>query len=310
VDTSSGRIPVVGGLRVGFTPVEGDLEPPAVQTGDEISVLSQAHLPQIYRDSGAFNRREFLAEQQINLIATLRSTKLLEIFSTPRPTIRVRLALFRVRLRQQLEDLFPASRHTAAVLRAMLLGDRTFVERTESVDFQKTGVFHVLVVAGLHVGALAFFLNWLFHRLRLPQLLSTFLLLTLLLGYVAVVEQRIPVLRAGLMVAIVVLGGFFYRRFDLLNSAGLAALILLVANPKALTDSGFQLSFLAIGCIAGLAVPWLDAHVRPYSQAHQAWRDRTRDISHEPALVQFRLDLRSACRWLTSRLAGKTQRWT
>ncbi len=40
----------------------------------------------------------------------------------------------------------------------MLLGDRAFIDRAESLDFQKTGVFHVLVVAGLHVGALAFFL--------------------------------------------------------------------------------------------------------------------------------------------------------
>jgi predicted membrane metal-binding protein len=39
----------------------------------------------------------------------------------------------------------------------MLLGDRSIIDRAESVDYQKTGVFHVLVVAGLHVGALAFF---------------------------------------------------------------------------------------------------------------------------------------------------------
>jgi competence protein ComEC len=46
----------------------------------------------------------------------------------------------------------------AAVLRAMLLGDRSFLDRSESVNFQKTGVFHVLVVAGLYKEAVATYL--------------------------------------------------------------------------------------------------------------------------------------------------------
>jgi competence protein ComEC len=79
--------------------------------------------------------------------------------------------------------------------------------------------------------------------------------LTILGAYVAVVEQRAPVLRAALMAAMVVLGGFFFRRLELLNSAALAAVILLVAKPLALRDSSFQLTFVAIGCIAGLALP-------------------------------------------------------
>jgi len=74
--------------------------------------------------------------------------------------------------------------------------------------------------------------------------------LTILGAYVAVVEQRAPVLRAALMAAMVVLGGFFFRRLELLNSAALAAVILLVAKPLALRDSSFRLTFVAIGCIA------------------------------------------------------------
>jgi competence protein ComEC len=51
----------------------------------------------------------------------------------------------------------------------MLLGDRSFLDRSESVNFQKTGVFHVLVIAGLHVGAFAAFLFWLARRLKLSR---------------------------------------------------------------------------------------------------------------------------------------------
>jgi len=77
----------------------------------------------------------------------------------------------------------------------------------------------VLVIAGLHVGALAFALYWICRKLRFTPLWRALFTLTLLFSYVAVVEQRAPVLRATLMAATVVLGGFFFRRLDLLNSA-------------------------------------------------------------------------------------------
>src|SRR5690242_9027181 len=162
------------------------------------------------------------------------------------------LSRTRRRLREEIDILFAAKPQAGGVLRAMLLGDRSFVERAESTDFQKTGVFHVLVVAGLHVGALAVFLFWLGRALKFTAFWTALTTLTVLLAYLAVVEQRPPVLRAALMTAIVVVGGLFFRRLDLLNSAALAALILLVARPLAVRDSSFQLTFLAIGCIAGL----------------------------------------------------------
>jgi len=114
-------------------------------------------------------------------------------------------------------------------------------------------------------------------------------------------EQRTPVLRAALMAAIVVAGGFFSRRLELLNSAAIAALLLLVTKPSALGDSSFQLSFLAIGCIGGLALPWMGATVQPYARALRGWRDVTKDVSYEPGPTQFRIDLRLLARAIESR---------
>jgi competence protein ComEC len=152
------------------------------------------------------------------------------------------------------------------------------------------------------VGALAFFLYWLGRKLRLSRASMIFFTLAVLLAYVAVIEQRPPVLRARLMAAIVVLGGFFYRRLDLLNSAAIAALILLIANPLAVRDSSFQLTFLAIVSIAGVALPWLEKTVQPYARALRGWRDVTRDAAHEPRAAQFRIDLRAAASWISARL--------
>src|SRR5258705_11852521 len=113
----------------------------------------------------------------------------------------------------------------------MLLGDRSFVDRDEAVDFRKTGVFHVLVVAGLHVGALAFFLYWIGRKMRLSRSATMVFTLTLLFAYVAVIEQRPPVLRAALVAAIVVLGGFFFPRLRVFDLVAVGVLAFVLATP-------------------------------------------------------------------------------
>jgi len=235
----------------------------------------------------------------------LRAPELMERTAASRMTAAALLAHVRRRLRDEIDELFAKTPQIGGVLRAMLLGDRSFVDRSESTDFQKTGVFHVLVVAGLHVGALAVFLFWMGRVLRLTPFWTAIATLLLLFAYVAVVEQRPPVIRAALMTAIVVIGGLFFRRLDLLNSVGVAALVLLIAKPLAVRDSSFQLTFLAIGCIAGLAAPWLAKTVQPYVAALRGWRDVTRDVAHEPRAAQFRIDLRAVARWLSSRAPAR-----
>ena len=302
--------PARGGLRLSYATHPEGARLPELYAGDEVAVLTEAKQPQVFRDEGAFDRRAYLAQQNIDLVATLRAPELVERLSSSTPTLGTFIARARRRLRDEIDELFERDQQAAAVLRAMLLGDRSFVDREEAADFQKTGVFHVLVVAGLHVGALAFALYWVGRRLRLSRVWTMLLTLTILSAYVAIVEQRAPVLRAAMMAAIVVLGGFFFRRLDLLNSAAIAALILLVAKPLALRDSSFQLTFLAIGCIAGLALPWLEKTAQRYVRALRGWRDVTRDAVHEPLVAQFRIDLRSLAQWLSGQLPQRLRKVT
>ena len=310
VEYEGSFVPARGGLRVSFAESPNQLAPPDVHAGDELVVTTEAKRPQVYRDEGAFDRRAYLGQQNIDLVATLRAPGLMERTWVSPTTAATVLAHVRRRLRDEIDTLFLNRPQVDGVLRAMLLGDRSFVERAESTDFQKTGVFHVLVVAGLHVGALAVFLFWIGRGLRLTPFWTALTTLMLLFAYVAVVEQRPPVLRAALMTTLVVMGGLFFRRLDLLKSAGMAALILLIAKPLAVRDSSFQLTFLAIGCIAGLAAPWLDKNLQRYVKALRGWRDVTRDAAHEPRAAQFRIDLRATARWISLRVPGPMANFT
>jgi competence protein ComEC len=308
VDYQGLFVPVSGGLRLGYVLQTDHPGPVTVHAGDAISVLTRAKLPQVFKDEGAFDRRAYLSQQGVDLVGALRAPDLLELAKPAGPSMFAWVSRGRRRLREEVDELWSQDARVAGVLRAMLLGDRSFVDRDEARDFQKTGAFHVLVVAGLHVGAIAVVLFWIGRKLRWSRVRTMALTLLLLLAYVAVVEQRTPVLRAALMAAIVVVGGVFFRRLELLNSAAIAALLLLVAKPSALGDSSFQLSFLAIGCIGGLAMPWLESTVQRYARALRGWRDTTKDVSHEPRPTQFRIDLRLLARAIEVRLPPRIAR--
>lgn len=303
VDYAGASKSITGGLRLSFSPHNATDAAllPELHAGDAVDVITEAKRPPMFRDEGAFDRRAYLATQDIDLIGTLRSPVLIQKTSAAETQIVTsRIARIRARLRDEIDTLFAAEPQSAATLRAMLLGDRTFVDRSESMAFQKTGVFHILVVAGLHVGALAALIFWTARKLRFSPTVTIIFVVAALAAYIAVVEVRAPVLRATLMACAVVLGGYFYRRLDLLNSAALAAVAILIARPLAIRDSSFILTFVAIGTIAGLAIPWLATAVQPYAVALGGWRDVTRDAGHAPRAAQFRLDVRATLLWIAS----------
>src|SRR5882724_1911255 len=96
--------------------------------------LRRARLPQLFRDEGVFDRRAYLRSQGIDLTAELRSSELLERIEPAKPSPRTVLATVRRRLRETLSSMFPDAPEEAAVLRAMLLGNRSFLDRSESVN--------------------------------------------------------------------------------------------------------------------------------------------------------------------------------
>jgi len=308
-EIAGASVPVTGGLRLNLY---GGPDAPSVasapqglRAGDRVEALVKARTPRNFLDPGAFDLRGYLAGQKVDLTGSLRSGELLQLIDRPRPTFLQRLARARGNLLNRLDGLFPGQPERAAVLRAMLLGDRSFVDSEVVTAFQKTAAYHVLVVAGLHVGALVVFLFWFCRRMRFSIGVTSLVTLIALAAYVGVVQDRPPILRAALMAAFYLCARPLFRRIELLNTVALAALAILIWKPSSLADSSFQLSFVAAGVIAGLAVPWMERTSAPYRAGLRHLGDVTRDAAHPPKVAQFRIDARAAAQWLASRLPRK-----
>jgi competence protein ComEC len=303
VETAQGAAPVAGGLRLTYYDSEsGSSAPPLVRAGDRVEAFVRARTINNFGNPGSFDTRRFLAAQNIQLQGALRNGQLLTVVIHPRLTLSDHLARLRGRFLRTLDELFTTRPEEGALARAMLLGDRSFVDRDRVVDYQKTGVYHVMVLAGLHVGALAAFFLWASRRLHFglfPRVLLTILALA---AYAGIVEDRPPILRAVLMAAVFLSAKLIYRRMDLINVAAVSGLLILAARPSEIADASFLLSFSAITTIAAIAIPCIARSSEPYRLALDRLSDVTRDVSHAPRTIQFRIEMRAAGAWISAHL--------
>ena len=301
---SGGRVhDVTGKLRLRLQ-VGDDAESLAITdslhlgTDDRISVLAQLRQPRIYHNPGSFDFRRWMESvEDVYYVGTIKSPHLIEKLPAQTPhRLRALIQSVRARLLAEIDRLYPpwsVDGRCGAVLKAVLLGDRSSLDSETIDNFRQTGLYHLLVISGLHVGLLAMIIAFLLRFAPLGEISRAAVVLALLLVYAALVEQRAPTLRATLMIAAYLIGRTLYRERSLLNAVGLAALILLAYRPAWLFESGFQLSFSAALLIAGLAVPILERTTEPYRRALWDLKEVDRDSSLAPRQAQFRLDVRS-----------------
>jgi len=63
VDYQEHSIPIQGGLRATYAPHSSEILVQDVHAGDEVAIVAQARLPQLFRNEGVFDRRAYLRTQ-------------------------------------------------------------------------------------------------------------------------------------------------------------------------------------------------------------------------------------------------------
>lgn len=270
--------------------------------GERLRVAVQLLVPTDYRDPGAFSRSAYLLEQGITTTASVKSALVERLPGSAPATWACRLRGLQSASTERLMQLPQAMRGLPAWLRitpddavmlaAMVAGDRTYLTHSLRVGFERTGSFHMLVVAGFHLAVVAGCIFWLCGRLRLPRLPATLLTMGASFAYAVFTGFALPVQRAFWMVTLYLLGRLLYRERSALNALGFAALCLLAYSPRALFEASLQMTLLAVLAIAGMAAPLLGATIHPYLRAAESLELVAIDHRMDPRLAQFRVLLR------------------
>ena len=181
-----------------------------------------------------------------------------------------------------------ADRHLAGVLAALVVGDQGAIERADWDVFRTTGVAHLMSISGLHITMFA----WLASRLlgalwRLSARMSPRLCLAvpastagavgglMLAGLYALFSGwGVPAQRTIWMLAAIVVLRLSGRRWPASTTWLLAMAVVVAADPWALMQAGFWLSFVAVGV--------LFATDSGAAQADKSWASGTFDPEMSP----------------------------
>ena len=258
--------------------------------GQRLRFAARLRMPRNYRNPGATDMAGYLASQGIRLTGSARagSVEILPGFTGSR------IGLWRSRARRSvlahITQLWPGER--GALMQAMLIGGRAFFGRDVKTDFQRTGTYHILVVSGINVGILAFAAFWSLRRLPMGETWATVTTILLSWGYAFLADLGSPIVRATITLNIYLVTRLIYRERAALNGLGIAALGILLVNPRTLFEASFQLTFLSVIAVAGIAVPVLRQTLYPLRNAVQNLNSPAFDFSLPTRAAQFRSDLR------------------
>ncbi len=188
-------------------------------------------------------------------------------------------------------------------LAALLLGRTSELDRVMVARYRRGGLYHLLVVSGLHVVLAAGLVAFALQLLGVGgKARDTALLLAVFL-FVLVGGANPPAVRAGLVVAVFLATRLLERPITSAQAIGLSALVLFAGSPEQIFSVGTVLTFAAVCGIALFSKP-----IRARLPARPEWLFSglavalAAECATAPVLF-WRFNIVAAGAWLTAPLS-------
>jgi len=221
--------------------------------------------PHGFANPGGFDYEAWLFQQGVSARGYVRDSDSNQLIRGPSRWVGISpsawLHSVRYSLKIKLQRMLAGSQY-GGLLIALLLGDKSAISQDSWKLFTATGTNHLFVISGLHIGMISGFAFWLvlvvgrlvhIGRLVPAQKFAAFFALAAAFMYALLAGFSLPTQRAFIMIAVLICGLFWNARYQVSFRLLLAGFVVLLLNPLALTNSGFWLSFIAVGALLAFA---------------------------------------------------------
>jgi competence protein ComEC len=220
---------------------------------------------------GGFDWAEYLERRDIDFVGTVVGTGAVRLVDSGAETWRWGLWNQLDRWRQLIRDgaANSLSQPALGLFLGIIIGERGFLQSDLQEWFMATGTVHLLSISGSHLGFVALVVYWVAKRgiLLLPPLVLVQLSRTLtasrcaiLLTWVAVflyallAGAELATVRSLVMITLGLAALWLGHDRHLHHAMAVAALIIILHDPRAIFDISFQLSFLSV--LTMLQIGW------------------------------------------------------
>ena len=227
---------------------------PDIAKGDRVVFHSRLRQIRNFNNPGGFDYQRSMAFQNIWRSAHTQGSRLRVVQKNSSPGLSQKVQAARLAVAALIDRA--GKPQPGAVLKALVIGDRSAISKEVRDAFNRTGVGHILAISGLHIGIVASVAFVLFQKLLcwIQPLLwrawtrkaaAIFAIFPVCI-YGLISGMSPSTQRAVIMVSAFLMTFLVEREIDAINTLSLAALIILIIDPPSLFSISFQLSFLAV----------------------------------------------------------------
>lgn len=144
------------------------------------------------------------------------------------------------------DELFITEDNLYAFSRAAILGEKSEVGKDMKDRFKYTGLAHLIVISGSHIGLVIMGIVKILDTLNIKYRIKYIAALVALSLYCTLVGMSPGILRAYIMGAMMICARIFFEQEDSKKSLFVSLVVILVLNPYAIFDISMQLSYMAV----------------------------------------------------------------
>ncbi len=134
-----------------------------------------------------------------------------------------------------------------AMMRALILGERTDIDPGVLRAFQRTGTLHIVAISGSHVAVFFALITAILRAFGFSRMSWALFAAPVLIVYTTLAGLPSSAVRSCIMAIVFMSAPTLRRRTDGATALALSALLVLAVAPRDLFDPGFLLSFFAVG---------------------------------------------------------------
>ena len=219
-----------------------------------------------------FDYQQYLKHQEVHHQLRLSRDKILSVKKGATTPVGLSNGLRGFLIKKLSEQ--PIGDQEQSIIQALLLGERSAIEKDLYSQYAAAGALHILAVSGLHVGILFIVLSRLFsplERFKKGKSLKIVSIVLLLWCFALLAGLSASVVRAVTMFSLFAVANSLRRPSNGFNTLFLSFLILLIANPDWLFHVGFQFSYLAVFFILWVQPKLYELYIPKYFLDKQLW---------------------------------------
>ena len=226
--------------------------------GDRIMIRGGIQKIKNSGNPGAFDYEQYMGFQQIYHQAYLKTNNWVLLPDHHRNSLYSFIFFMREKLVNILRQNIKGDKKVTGISEALFIGYKEDLDKNTVQAYRNTGVVHIIIIAGMHLGLISAALVWFFSRLpgiKCLPLLKLILIISCVWLFALLTGGSVPVLRSAVMFTCIMIGKNFSHQPKVYNSLAASAFLLLCYDPFFLWDTGFQLSYAAVTGIVWLQKP-------------------------------------------------------